>query len=203
MISTNPGWVRLSQIPPVKFKFSNLSGEIRTKILDTYTYSMGVSPGQNTEDCLRKCAIAIFAEYYVADWMDGYVNSGLEDTSDPYTYAYDVLSHPRYCGLRIEVKTHRIGKYKSVRVKTGNFGKYPDKYGINIGPFINYNVADIIIMFKAKSLGNGVVYLTPLILSDRESFERHGVMKSKFPDGGWILNTNKKTNCPDGTYLVY
>lgn len=83
---------------------------MKVKIADTARYSLKQNPNQDKAEVIERCRIAVYAEFFVADWLSGYVNKGQEDVNDPYTYAWDVLAHPRYCGLRVEVKTHQDRK---------------------------------------------------------------------------------------------
>lgn len=187
MIITNPGWQRLSEIPSKIFTKNDITPEIKVKIKDTVLYSMRMSPDQDPRECIKKCTISTLAEYYVADWLAGYVNRGLEELDDPYTYAYDVLAHPKYSGLRIEVKTHQTDS-RWVSVTSGAFGHYPGGTGINLGPFLNFPVADLIIIFKTKEISPDVFEMTPWLLSDKECMMPGvgPVLKSKHD--GWYLS---------------
>lgn len=187
MNKNNPGWLRLSEIPSTSFSLNELTPELKVKIKDTVLYSMKQSPDQDPRECIKKCTIAVYAEYYVAHWMAGYVNRGIEELDDPYTYAYDVLSHPKYSGLRVEVKTHQSDS-RWVGVTTGAYGRYPGGYGINLGPFIEFPVSDIIVIFKSKETSPDVIQLTPWMLADKESFAvgTDVVLKSKYD--GWYLS---------------
>lgn len=118
---------------------------------------------------------------FVADWLSGYVNKGQEDVNDPYTYAWDVLAHPRYCGLRVEVKTHQTDS-RWISVTTGCSGEYPYGSGINLGPILNHQVADCIIIFNTKEIHPGVIQYTPKFIGDREDL-RKVVRKATTTDG--------------------
>lgn len=187
MNTNNPGWQRLLELTETSFSLDQLTPELKVKIKDTVLYSMRQSPDQDPKECIKKCAIAVYAEYYVAHHMAGYVNRGIEELDDPYTYAYDVLSHPKYSGLRIEVKTHQTDS-RWVSVTTGAYGIYPGGQGINLGPFLAFPVSDIIVILKSEETSPGVIRLTPWLLSDKESFSQGTdvVLKSKFD--GWYLS---------------
>lgn len=176
--------MRLLQIPTFTLRMSDISSEMKVKIKNTIDYSMEKDPSQDRKEVARRCLIATYAEYFVADWLDGYVNRGLEDTDDPYTYAWDVLAHPRYCGLRVEVKTHQTDS-RWISVTTGYSGDYPYGFGINLGPILNHKVADCIIIFDAKEVSSGVIEYTLKFAGDREDL-RKIVRKSNY--NGWYLS---------------
>lgn len=190
---TNPGWLRLSELSPKDFTIEKLSPEIKVKIKDTFLYSLKQNPVQDHNECMERCTIATVAEYYVAEHVFGYVNRGGENLKDPHTYAYDVVAHPKFSALRIEVKTsllnpERMGEKQWVGCTTGQFGRYPGGYGINLGPFIEFSVSDVIIIFRAEKNGPGAFRLTPHILADKYAFSKDAglVKKSKFT--GWYLS---------------
>lgn len=66
-------------MPTFTLKTSDLTGEMKVKIKDTVLYSLSQDPSQDKKEVLTRCVIATYAEYMVADWLKGYVNSGLED----------------------------------------------------------------------------------------------------------------------------
>lgn len=171
-------------MPTFTLQTSDLTSEMKTKIKDTVRYTMGKDPSQNLEDAVKRCRAAVYAEYKVADWLNGYVNAGQEDTDDPYTYAWDVLAHPMYCGLRVEVKTHQTDS-RWISVTTGYSGNFPGGSGINLGPILNHKVADCIIIFDTKEVSPGVLEYTLKFSGDRESLTKI-VRKSNY--SGWYLS---------------
>ena len=183
MVKTNSGLMRLKDLSCFGYSFNDLSEEDKTKIKDTVRYSLRQDSGQDRNQVLRRCAIAQMAERYVADWMDGYVAGGSEDHDDPYTYAWDVLAHPRYSGLRIEVKTHQSDS-RWISVTTGYSGDYPHGSGINLGPFLNHRVADCIIILDVAERAPGVFQFTQKFVGDHEDL-KDKVKKSNFQ--GWYL----------------
>ncbi|WBF80115.1 endonuclease IV [Escherichia phage vB_Eco_F26] len=184
MQKTNPGLQRLFQIPTFTLSNSNLTSEMKVKIADTARYSLKQNPNQDKAEVIERCRIAVYAEFFVADWLSGYVNKGQEDVDDPYTYAWDVLAHPKYCGLRVEVKTHQTDS-RWISVTTGCSGEYPYGSGINLGPILNHQVADCIIIFNTKEIHPGVIQYTPKFIGDREDL-RKVVRKSNY--NGWYLS---------------
>lgn len=177
------GLLRLKNLPTFILSNEFLTSEMKVKIADTARYSLKQDPGQIKEDVVRRCKVAVFAEYVVANWLDGYVNKGIEDVEDPYTYAWDVLAHPKYCGIRVEVKTHQIDS-KWISVTTGYSGDYPGGNGINIGPFLNHRVADCIIILDAKETSPDVFSYSIKFVGDHEDLKKI-VRKSNY--NGWYL----------------
>ncbi|ULA52512.1 endonuclease [Enterobacter phage vB-EclM_KMB19] len=163
---------------------SDLTPEDRVKIKSTDAYSLRQDPDQDKTDVINRCAIAQLAEKAVADWMDGYVAGGQENHDDPYTYAWDVLAHPRFCGLRVEVKTHQSDS-KWISVTTGYSGDYPGGSGINLGPFLTHRVADCIIILDVVESGPSVYQFTLKFAGDHEDL-KSVVRKSNYQ--GWYLN---------------
>lgn len=176
--------MRLSQVPTFTLSKNDLTSEMKVKISDTVRYSLTQNPDQSKEEVVKRCMIAVYAEYFVANWMNGYVNRGQEDVNDPYTYAWDVLAHPMYSGLRIEVKTHQTDS-RWISVTTGYGGDYPGGSGINLGPILNHQVADCIIIFKTTEVSPGVFQYTLKFSGDREDLKKL-VRKSNY--SGWYLN---------------
>lgn len=198
---TNPGWLRLAEMKPFEMKTSDLTSEMKVALKDTVTYSMRMSPDQLYEECVEKCLIAIMSEYAVADWLEGYVNKGIEDLKDPYTYAFDVVAHPKYNALRIEVKTHQSGS-KWIGVTTGYKGEYPNGTGINLGPFINFPVADLIIVFKTAKKSPGCYTFIPWLLADKYSFHKNSGVVAKSNFDGWYL-TGRKNHDHESSFHIF
>lgn len=186
MLETNPGWKRLSELKPKVMSLGDMSEDSKEKIRSTTKYSLESNPNQTIPECFEKCMIAIMAEEYVKDHVDGIINHGQEDLEDPYTYAYDVIAHPKYSGLRIEVKTHQSNS-KWVVVNSGMDGDCPGTSGINLGPFLKFGVADVIIIFKTEKVSQNTFRLIPYILSDQYalSTKNGSIQKSKF-DGYYL-----------------
>lgn len=176
--------MRLKNLKSFYRAFSDLTPEDRVKIKDTVAYSLRQNPDQDKTAVINRCAIAQLAERAVADWMDGYVAGGQENHNDPYTYAWDVLAHPRFCGLRIEVKTHQSNS-KWISATTGYSGDYPGGAGINLGPFLTHRVADCIIILDVVESGPSVYQFTLKFAGDYEDL-KSVVRKSNYQ--GWYLN---------------
>ena len=186
MVETNPGWQRLTELKPRIMSLSDVSEEVKEKIKSTTKYSLESNPDQTIHQCFEKCMVAILAEEYVREHVNGFINHGQEDINDPYTYAYDVIAHPDYSGLRIEVKTHQSSS-KWVVVNSGIDGDCPGVTGINLGPFLKFGVADVIIIFKTEKVSQNTFRLIPYILSDQYalSTKNGSIQKSKF-DGYYL-----------------
>lgn len=186
----SPGFTRLSEIEEnIMNKFS-LTKESIEKIKSTAEYSLNQDPDQDPKEVVKRCMIAQMAEQYVAEHMEGWFSSGDEDVSEPLTYAFDVLAPMKYNGIRIEVKTHQSGS-KWISVSTGASGKYPGKTGINVGPFLQHKVADVIIFFDVEDFGQGHYKLIPRLMADQIALEEC-ITKSKYT--GYYLNTRIGTS---------
>ncbi|AEO97180.1 DNA endonuclease IV [Salmonella phage vB_SenM-AKM_NP4] len=183
MNKNNPGLLRLKKLPTFIRGKNDLTPEDRVKIKDTVNYTMSKDPGQDKEAAVKRCMIAQLAEKAVAEWVNGYVMHGQENHDDPYTFAWDVLAHPRYCGLRIEVKTHQ-SESKWISVTTGYSGNFPYGYGVNLGPFLNHQVADCIIILDVVENLTGGFEFTPVFVGDPEDTKKI-VKRSKYE--GWYL----------------
>lgn len=180
---TNRGLQRLKNLPTFTREVNDLTSEDIVKVKSTVNYTMSKNPDQDSKAALKRCVIAQLAEKAVADWVDGYVAHGIEDPDDPYTYAWDVLAHPRFCGLRIEVKTHQSDS-KWISVTTGYGGDFPGGSGINLGPFLTHRVADCIIILDTVESSPGVFQFTPKFVGDVEQ-TKSKVRKSNYQ--GWYL----------------
>lgn len=190
------------RLKPKIFTVKGLSSEDKVKVRDTIKYSLEQDPNQDSKDVAERCWIAVASERYVADHFDGYINHGNENLKDPHTYAYDVLCHPRFSGLRIEVKTHQAAS-KWISCTTGRFGRYPGGTGVNLGPFVEFSVSDLIIIFKTEQVSPGAVRLIPHIAADRTAFALKSglVVKSKFD--GWILSERLNHDFGDCLFKVF
>lgn len=184
MVKTNSGLLRLKGLKTFTRAFSDLSTSDRIKAKNTAAYSLRQNPDQDKAAVVNRCAIAQLAEKAVAEWLDGYVAGGNEDHDDPYTYAWDVLAHPRFCGLRVEVKTHQSDS-KWISITTGYSGDYPGGKGINLGPFLTHRVADCIIILDVVEVSPSVFQFTLKFAGDHEDL-KSVVKKSNYK--GWYLN---------------
>ena len=86
------------------------------------------------------------------------------------------------------LNAERMGERQWVGCTTGKFGRYPGGYGINLGPFIEFPVADVIIIFRVEKVSPGVYRLIPYVLADKMAFKKEAglVKKSKFT--GWYIS---------------
>ncbi|WJJ54637.1 DNA endonuclease IV [Acinetobacter phage AB1I1M-1] len=199
-MKTNKAFIRLSQIPSTIMNLKDLSEESKRKIIDTSKYAMSANNEFDAKTVVMRCAIAQMAEQYVAEWMNGHVMHGDEDTSDPWTYAFDVISGPEYYGMRIEVKTHQ-SESKYITVNTGHADPYPGKQGLNIRPFLEQPQADLIIFFNTRMIDEGVL-LEPYMMSDKDSLRSNEIIvKSKFE--GYYLNQYVKTTTKNNLNIFY
>lgn len=177
----------MTELKPKIFTVKDLSSEDKVKVKDTINYSLSQNPNQTREEVREKCWIAVASERMIADHFDGYINSGIENLKDPHTYAYDVLCHPRFSGLRVEVKTHQSGS-KWISCSSGAYGLYPGNTGINLGPFLEFAVSDLIIILKADKVSPGAVRLTPFICADKNAFNKKSGLVVKSNHTGWYIS---------------
>lgn len=189
----NKALLKLKSLPTFTLDVSNLPGEQRVKIIETARYSLDNDPSQDKVEVAKRCRIAIPAEYAVADFLDGYVNNQEvnHDDNDPYEWAWDVLAHPRYQGVRVEVKTHFVNDRANhkpwINVTTGKDGPFPDGNGINLGPLVKHKVADCIIIFVAEEVSQNVIQYTPMFVGGIEQL-METVKKSRVGAGGFIMH---------------
>lgn len=196
----NKAFVHLSNIPKRVMNLSDLSDESKRKIIDTVNYAMDANGETDRTVVLLRCTLAQMAEQYVAEWMEGHVMHGEEDTSDPWTYAFDVLAGPKYYGMRIEVKTHQSDS-QYISVHTGHTGPFKGTTGLNIRPFLEQPQADLIIVFNVKRVDGGWE-LKPFVLTDRDSLLYESVVvPSKFD--GWYLNRYVSTATQNNLNICY
>lgn len=180
----NKAFNRLACIEPRHMKISDLTPESKRKVVDTTKYSMDSSGAEYDKSILERCVVAQLAEQYVAEWMEGVCMHGEEDLNDPWTYAFDVLSSHKYYGTRIEVKTHQSGS-NYITVNTGHVPPFKGTAGINLRPFIEQKVADLIIFFNTRMIDGGWL-IEPFLVSDRDSLvSKEVIVKSKY-DGYYI-----------------
>lgn len=187
MAPGNPGLLRLKELGKFRVCIEQLTPATKLKIKDTVAYTMSREPGQNETDAWRRCAVAIMAEQKVAQWLRGSLTNGNEDFDDPLTWAYDVLSHVDYTGIRVEVKTHQSDS-RWIAVTTGYSGDFPGGSGINLGPFLQHQIADCIIILDSEKVGAGEWEYTPRFIGDHD--ELKSIVKKSNYDG-WYLNIRK------------
>lgn len=182
----NKAFIHLCAIPEKFMSIGDLSDASRQKVFSTAEYALGAnSETVSKAAVLERCIIATLAEQYVAEWMEGHIMTGEENLDDPWTYAFDVLSGPKYYGMRIEVKTHQSNS-RYINVHTGHTTPYPGTQGLNIRPFLELRKADLIIIFDTIKHKNGW-FFKPCFLSDADSMLYESVVvKSKFD--GYYLN---------------
>lgn len=196
----NKAFLHLSKIPSRVMKYSDLTQESKAKVKDTVKYALSANGETDTPAVVQRCVIAQLAEQYVAEWMEGSVMHGEEDLSDPWTYAFDVISGPKYYGMRLEVKTHQ-SESKYISVNTGHIGPFKGTSGLNLRPFIEQKCADLIIIFNTRLTDLGYL-IEPFLLSDRDSLVSKGVIvKSKFD--GYYINKYLKTIEKECLNIVY
>ncbi|CAL1777390.1 DenB-like DNA endonuclease IV [Acinetobacter phage vB_AbaM_PhT2-v2] len=196
----NKTFVRLTNIPPRLMTISDLSAESREKVHDTVSYAMSQNSETDIKQVTERCIIAILAEQYVAEWLNGHVMHGEEDLEDPWTYAFDVLAGPEYYGMRIEVKTHQSAS-KYISVNTGHVGPFKGSTGINLRPFIEQPQADLIIIFDTERQPSGWL-IKPYMLSDKDSLVYPGIIvKSKFE--GYYINQYVNTVTKNKLNIFY
>ncbi len=196
-MKTNPGWLRLTQLKETRLRSTDLTPESRQKVIDTVRYSLSQDPNQQKELVVERCVIAQLGEQLVAEWMEGWCNHGSEDTSDPLSYGYDVLSNIKYCGLRIEVKTHQSSS-AYISVNTGHVGPFNGSKGLHVRPFLELGVADVmIVMSTSKDTLTGGWIFKPKVVMDPVALNNpHVTQASRFDDGyflklGFIPETTK------------
>lgn len=200
LMKSNKAFLHLASIPPKWFRSTDLTEESKVKVKDTVKYAMEANDEIDTFAVLKRCVVAQLAEQYVAEWMEGHVMHGEEDTSDPWTYAFDVLAGPKYYGMRIEVKTHQ-SESKYITVNTGHAQPFPGKSGLNLRPFIEQKQADLIILFNTSEK-DGRWLIEPFLLSDRDSLmHKDIILKSKFD--GFYINKFVKTVTKNMLNIVY
>lgn len=201
MLQTNPGFLRLAEFEKFDMRKADLSAESIEKIKDTVRYTMTRDPDQNLTDVLKRCMIAQMAEQQVATHVEG--NFGTLDAvyDDPYTWAYDVLAHIKYSGIRIEVKTHQSGS-KWIQVNTRNRPPYPATSGINIGPMLEHGVADLLIIFDVKE-NNDVYTFTPVLLCDKIALTNTDLIKKSNFQGYYINNRMSDAAIENETLTFY
>lgn len=181
----NKAFIRMTEMKPRFMKISDLTEESRKKVHDTFKYAIDANGESDRRAVMKRCVIAQLAEQYVAEWMEGTALHGDEDLEDPWTYAFDVLAGPKYYGMRIEVKTHQSDS-SYITVNTGHDVPYPGSIGLNLRPFLNFSICDLIIFFDTNEVDGGWMF-EPFLVSDRDSLKSEGVVK-KSQYSGYYLN---------------
>lgn len=185
-MKTNPGWLRLTQLPETRLRSTDLTQESRQKVIDTAKYSLSQNPNQQKEIVIERCVIAQLAEQLVAEWMEGWCNHGSEDTSDPLSYGYDVLSNIKYCGLRVEVKTNQSAS-SYISVNTGPVGPLKGSKGLHVRPFLELGVADVMIVISTSQDQSGGWIFTPKIVMDPVALAHPNITQASQYDDGYFL----------------
>lgn len=189
MIQNSDTWALLQRLTPTYMKAEDIKPHVVAKIKDTIRYSLEQDPNQNKQDVARRCRTALMAEQLVAETVHGFMPSGRENHSNPWSWAYDVVAKD---GVRIEVKTHQA-KSNYITVNTGMSGDYPaTSRGINLGPFLGHKLSDLIIIFDSKQESSGAVLFTPKFIAGRDAFVKDSglVIKSQYNDGYYL------SSCP-------
>lgn len=141
-------------------KYENLNHSSKEKVKSTIKYTLSKNPIQNKKHVAKRCLIATLAEQKVAEHMNGRVMDSEVDFDDPYSFAFDVLSSHEYHGARIEVKTHQSdSKWINVNLDLENKSNF-----MNLYPFLNYGVADFIIIFRSHEPSKGLYMFEPCFI---------------------------------------
>lgn len=170
------------------------SEETKSKIIDTAKYALECDPTRDKQQLIRVTSASLLAEQFVAQHMEGSSYSGVEDIDDPWTYAFDVLSHIKYQGLRIEVKCAFSKRWVNIRSTN-----HPSNEGINLDAFLASNVADVIIIFLTQENEPGVFSYVPAFVMGREVFSQYpNIIKRGRDQKSWYLCKNfyVEPECP-------
>jgi hypothetical protein len=146
------------------------------KINSTVAYSLSKKPERDYNSALKRCTIAQTAEQKVAEILNGYNTNFDIDYDDPYTYSFDVLAGFEFYNTRIEVKTHQSNS-KWITVNTDRHNK--NNY-MNLYPFLEYGIADVIVIYKT----DGIIFNNVFVgnVNDIKPL----IKKSNY--SGWYLN---------------
>ena len=146
------------------------------KINSTVAYSLSKNPERDYNSALKRCTIAQTAEQKVAEILNGYNTNFDIDYNDPYSYSFDVLAGFEFYNTRIEVKTHQSNS----RWITVNIDRHNKNNHMNLYPFLEYNITDVIVIYKT----DGVVFNTIFVgnVNDIKPL----IKKSNY--SGWYLN---------------
>lgn len=153
-----------------------ISEDSITKIKDTVNYSMNKDGSQNKIDVIKRCKVAILAEQITSELLDGSIVNNEINYDDPFTFAYDVCAGSCHHYGRVEVKASQ----SSNDWITINISKENISNSINLYHFLEYDVADMIVIYKFY---NGI-YSTKYV-GDKKDIKRY-IKKSNF--NGWYLH---------------
>lgn len=205
---TNPGFLRLKSIKPIHINESIYTFFNQDQIknyIDTTKYAYS-SDGSNTIDTVAKRTLgSLVAEVYTARHMDGeqVPTEGREiDSTDPWQYAYDIVSGPKYSSLRIEVKT---SKGPTISVSTKWAGPYKNKYGLNISGFLT-GVPDLFLFYYIENNSSRThidVKLTPVLSCFRDCLYPETNMIKPDSMFSWVINTDKETVLCEDAFHYY
>lgn len=194
MKSTTPGFKHLTEIGQFNMSLKDASDETRIKIIDTAKYALECDPTRDRQQLIHVTTASLLAEQYVASHMEGSSYSGVEDINDPFTFAFDVLSHIKYQGLRIEVKCAFSNKW--VNIRSSN---HPSNEGISLDAFLASNVADVMIIFLTQENQSGVFTYRPGFVIGRDVFTQYPDLIKRGRDRkSWYLCKNfyVEPECP-------
>lgn len=193
MIQNSETWKWLAKNAyPLTLSQGNLSYDARRKVTDTARYSLDKDPSQNEQDVVLRCMLATLAEQTIEGWTDGRMLGGRENYDNPFSFAFDVISNE---GVRIEVKTHQSNS-KWISVTTGYEGDYPHGYGINLGPFMQHGIADMMFMFDVTEQSKGVYLFTPKFMAGPKAFAPASGLVQKSQGDGWYLRSCSQEEYP-------
>lgn len=182
---TNIGFQRLMALEPFVLDKDMITPDLLAKIKDTVEYSMFQNKDQDIREVKLRTFLSMVAEQHVATWMEGSCADGIEDINDPFTFGYDVLSHNKYNGLRIEVKATQSQNWISVH--TGYHGSYPGSTGLHIGPAMEIGVADLLFICRVKHNHEGKWVFTPDLACDVGALTPSTGLVRKSNGQGWYL----------------
>lgn len=166
--------------------FTTLPGYVKDKIKWTTQYSLLDNPNQVKVQVIRRCYLAIVAEYELSLHLNGQMNCLTVNMEDPFTYTYDVIGGQEYGFPRIEVKTHQSGS-KWIQVTTGKNGSFRSDSGINVAHFVSdKSKADFIAIYNVEKLKELGYRYSLAYAGDKTDFISR-VKKSHYD--GYYLNT--------------
>lgn len=187
MVSMSLTWKQLLNLKPTDLTVEDLSSENKIKASNTARNSLKLDESQNRRAVLKRCVIATLAEQMVALATAGRVMDSEFDKTNPFSYAFDVISEE---GVRIEVKTHQSDS-RWINVHTKGRYPYPHGSGIDLDGFITYRLSDLIIILETDEVSPGVYRFTPRMMGDQTAFLPGSglVQESKYENGGWYLRS--------------
>lgn len=187
MVSMSLTWKQLLNLKPTDLTVEDLSSENKIKASNTARNSLKLDESQNRRAVLKRCVIATLAEQMVALATAGRVMDSEFDKTNPFSYAFDVISEE---GVRIEVKTHQSDS-RWINVHTKGRYPYPHGSGIDLDGFLTYRLSDLIIILETDEVSPGVYRFTPRMMGDQTAFLPGSglVQESKYENGGWYLRS--------------